>query len=427
MSAPVPAPQSPNANKTRLLYMEPGGAWLYEGRATVLDVLPCGSLVLDQTLFYPGGGGQPCDVGTIESASGAVFAVSKVTADHSGGAVVHSGAATAGSFAPGDAVALRIDAAARGLATRLHTGGHLVDLCMESLGLSNAPTKGSHYPGASYVAYAGAVAPELRAELPRLLTAEAARIVAEDRPVRVEWLAVEEAERRTGAQLPEFLRGGAPVRFVTIEGQRQGYPCAGTHVDSTGQVGRLVCTKVSKKGHETRVSYHVDTQPSITVNQFAITEGSTIVVTSSMVSACDGHARPWQLRYAVSEDRDGWFSRARYPAIAVRSFTQADINRGLLVFSHAAGSGVPRYVLVVSNDNRTSAPSSSRVRLNHVPVVAVPLEAQASCCSASVGHNYSFVVPEGAFVDSDNDTLAISAELSAGMGRPRWLTFDGCY
>ncbi|MCK4832059.1 MAG: hypothetical protein KAS81_04795, partial [Anaerolineales bacterium] len=50
---------------TELLYLT--DSYLQEFDATVTEIAQDGALILDTTAFFPGGGGQPCDVGELES------------------------------------------------------------------------------------------------------------------------------------------------------------------------------------------------------------------------------------------------------------------------------------------------------------------------------------------------------------------------
>ena len=50
---------------TELLYLT--DSYLKEFDAMVTEITQDGALILDTTAFFPGGGGQPCDVGQLES------------------------------------------------------------------------------------------------------------------------------------------------------------------------------------------------------------------------------------------------------------------------------------------------------------------------------------------------------------------------
>ena len=91
-------------------------------------------LELDQTIFYPQGGGQPYDQGVIENAS-EVFNVEEVR--YVEGIVKHIG--TGYSFQVGEEVTLKVDESRRKLHMRLHSGGHLLDMAINKIGLGWKP------------------------------------------------------------------------------------------------------------------------------------------------------------------------------------------------------------------------------------------------------------------------------------------------
>ena len=106
---------------TELLFLT--DAYISEFDATVTAVTADGGVELDRTAFYIGGGGQPCDVGTLTDPSGAEFRVSK--ASRSGGSIVH---AIDGSDRPavGTEVHGAIDWERRYLLMRTHTALHIL-------------------------------------------------------------------------------------------------------------------------------------------------------------------------------------------------------------------------------------------------------------------------------------------------------------
>jgi misacylated tRNA(Ala) deacylase len=82
-------------------------------------------------------------------------------------------------------------------------------------------------------------------------------LVAADHPVSERWISEEELDAnpqlvRTMAVKPP--RGAGKVRLVLIghDGAVDRQPCGGTHVRSTGEIGRLTVTKIEKKGRQNR-------------------------------------------------------------------------------------------------------------------------------------------------------------------------------
>ena len=122
-----------NNADTKLLYLD--DSCLFEAKATLLAVQETEdgrkSLILDQTIFYPQGGGQACDKGEIrtETASFMVQDVSFID-----GNTHHIGEFSSKAFAEGEEVHLAIDPARRKLHSRIHSAGHLLDVAMFNLG-----------------------------------------------------------------------------------------------------------------------------------------------------------------------------------------------------------------------------------------------------------------------------------------------------
>jgi len=87
-------------------------------------------VILDRTIFYPQGGGQPFDTGSIISADGAKFNVEDVRSKAS--QVLHLGTFEAEKqFKDGEEVKLQIDKEKRILHAKLHSGGHLLGKSLE--------------------------------------------------------------------------------------------------------------------------------------------------------------------------------------------------------------------------------------------------------------------------------------------------------
>jgi alanyl-tRNA synthetase len=193
------------------------------------------AVVLDRTAFYPEGGGQPWDTGTLGDAR--VLAVVEA-----GDEVVH---VLDRALGPGPLVG-RVDGERRRDHRQQHHGQHL---------LSHAFVE---------VAGANTIAFHLGSEittidLDQLVTPVQARaaarraneVVWEARPVRVSTLSLAEA-RDQGLELKEAVTG--EVRIVEAEGfDRQ--PCGGTHPRNTAEVGVVVITSLERYKGGTRVSF----------------------------------------------------------------------------------------------------------------------------------------------------------------------------
>lgn len=195
-------------------------------------------IVLDRTVFYPEGGGQPGDTGVLRWDGGETRIAD--TRKGEGGGIVHVPAEGAALPSAGAAVAAVIDWDRRHRHMRMHTALHLV------CAIIAAPIT-----GAALTAEKGRIDLDLP-EPPdkEALNARLAEIIKADLPVRHEWIS--DADLDANPTLVKTLtvqppRGQGRVRLVAIEGiDRQ--PCGGTHVASTGEIGAVAIGKIDKKG-----------------------------------------------------------------------------------------------------------------------------------------------------------------------------------
>ena len=221
-------------------------AMLEACEATVLAIDEAG-VVLDRTVFYPLGGGQAGDTGTLTAPGGQVLAIVD-TRKHKerAGAIAHVPApgADVAAFAPGTRVTARIDAARRQAHKRFHTATHL--LCA----LVPHPVDGCSIT-AGYARLDFHMNEPLDKET---LSAGIARLVAGAHPVRHRWISEEELDANPGlvrSMSVQPPRGLGRVRVLEIEGVDL-QPCGGTHVANTLEVGDVVVTKIEKKSAMTR-------------------------------------------------------------------------------------------------------------------------------------------------------------------------------
>ena len=213
--------------------------------ATVTAVGEAG-IELDRTVFYPQGGGQAGDAGTLTRADGAVLPIADTRKGAEPGRILHvppAGADLSG-WAPGQVVTAQIDAARRMAHRRFHTATHL--LCA----LVPHPVD-----GCSITAGYARLDFHMTEPLDKVaLTEGLARLVAEAHPVRHRWIS--EAELDANPQLVRSMsvqppRGLGRIRVLEIEGVDL-QPCGGTHVANTAEIGAVVVTKIEKKSATTR-------------------------------------------------------------------------------------------------------------------------------------------------------------------------------
>jgi misacylated tRNA(Ala) deacylase len=229
---------------TTLLFRDDAYAQTCE--AAVIAVLPEGGLILDRTVFYPQGGGQPGDVGTIVGPDGvsAVVTNTVYAADRSQIAHLVGPEATA-RFTVGQTVRLQLDWDRRYRRMRAHTALHLL-----SVVLPYPVTGGSVGEGEGRLDFdiqdAGLDKGDLTAKLNAL--------IARDAPVSERWITDEELDANPGLVKTMSVkppRGSGRVRLVEIEGIDL-QPCGGTHVRRTGEIGTATVTDIEKKGKQNR-------------------------------------------------------------------------------------------------------------------------------------------------------------------------------
>lgn len=212
-------------------------------RATVTGVDDQG-IRLSDTVFYPMGGGQPGDTGTVRFDGITVRIVDTLKGEEPD-EVIH--VPEAGSTLPpvGTVVDAAIDWDRRHRHMRMHTALHL--LC-------------SLVPGSVTGGQVAADKSRLDFNVPtasldkRALSEALNQLIAEDRPVRPRWI----TDEALAAQ-PELVRtmsvqppaGSGRVRLLDIDGVDL-QPCGGTHVARTGEIGTVEVTKIENKGKQNR-------------------------------------------------------------------------------------------------------------------------------------------------------------------------------
>jgi misacylated tRNA(Ala) deacylase len=217
-------------------------AYLKDAEATVTALDERG-VRLDRSIFYPTGGGQPGDTGTLRWDGGEARIVDAVKAD--GADVLHVLAPDAARPAVGTKVHTNLDWDRRLLHMRMHTALHVM----------SAVIKGD-VTGGQVGADKSRLDFNLLGEVPakEWVTEEINRLIALDRPVTPQWITDEELAAR-----PELVKtmsvrppmGAGRVRLLAIEGIDL-QACGGTHVARTGEIGRVECIKIENKGKMNR-------------------------------------------------------------------------------------------------------------------------------------------------------------------------------
>jgi Ser-tRNA(Ala) deacylase AlaX len=211
---------------------------------------------LDKTCFYPRGGGQDWDEGTMTNDdTSAAFTVQEVRLDENGVAH-HIGAYQSGKLNVGDAVRCSVDANRREVNTRLHSAGHLVDMAVDHLGLPWVAGKGAHYPHMSFVEYDAEITPEEAKAIQSDIETVTNEIIAKGSHNEIRFMPVSEMHT-VCKHVPENIPTNKPARVV-LYSETFGIPCGGTHVKDVHDIGHVTISKVKSKKGITKVSYTVE-------------------------------------------------------------------------------------------------------------------------------------------------------------------------
>ncbi|XP_009146076.1 alanine--tRNA ligase [Brassica rapa] len=217
------------------------------------------ALILDSTVFHPQGGGQPSDTGLIEFA-GSDFKFSVQDVRSKDGIVLHYGVFQGSNpedVEKGKEVHLLVDESRRKLNSRLHSAGHLLDLCMQKVGLGHLePGKGYHFPDGPFVEYKGVVPQAELLVKQKELEAEANELISKGGKVYADILPYEEASLLCGGTLPDYIPKGSTPRVLRL-GENPGCPCGGTHVSDISDIISMKITQMRTKKGMTKVFYTI--------------------------------------------------------------------------------------------------------------------------------------------------------------------------
>jgi alanyl-tRNA synthetase len=232
--------------QTKLLYYQ--DAYIKEFNARVLAVKKLNSqfgLILDQTAFYPAGGGQPADNGIIKGQSGESNVVD-VHMDK--GVVVHIANEIVGKISEGEQITGIIDWTRRYQLMRNHTLAHLMAEAIRRVtGLSMAIVGSGLDFGKVRLDFAheGSLGP-LLPDIEKV----ANDVIKENRQVEIKMMPRGEAEKFV-ERFHESLKTLPPhvqdVRIVEVK-DWHACACGGTHVRSTGEIGVATVLRRMSKG-----------------------------------------------------------------------------------------------------------------------------------------------------------------------------------
>jgi misacylated tRNA(Ala) deacylase len=225
---------------TELLFRS--DAYLPETQATVIAVNDRRGIVLDRTVFYATGGGQPGDAGTLRRPDGDIAIATTVYGDDKS-QIVHVPGGAEPLPEPGETLTAVLDWERRHRHMRIHTGLHLLSVVLP-------------FPvtGGSIGAEEGLVSIDGEVPSKDVIEERLNALIAADYPVHDEWITDEELAANPGLVKTMKVKppmGSGRVRLVRI-GDIDLQPCGGTHVRSTAEIGQLIIAKMESKGRQNR-------------------------------------------------------------------------------------------------------------------------------------------------------------------------------
>ncbi len=239
--------------KTKPLYLE--DPYLQEIDATILDILPekegVYRLILDQTVFYPMGGGQPTDQGTLCFSDGSTAEVYQVLLKD--GEINHYVKTTHVPH-PNETVHGTIDWPRRHKHMKLHTAGHIIDFALYLLGYSPSqltPQKADHGKK-PFILYLGILPKDIKQELQDKVD----QLVAQNIPFSWSFEPLEKLEQEA-LYLQPGLPKNKPLRALRLQGVGT-VADGGTILASTYEVGKVVILSIVEDGKETVIRYQIE-------------------------------------------------------------------------------------------------------------------------------------------------------------------------
>lgn len=234
--------------QTKTLYLE--DSYKKTCRAKIINIKKEGNLeviLLDQTVFYPFGGGQPSDQGLIEGENGKAT-ISQVILK--GDELKHIGKKE-GNLEVGESIECAIDWKRRYTNMRIHSAGHILHEAVKLIFPDIIPVEGEHGKK-SYIKYKGGI--EQISE--NIILNKANELINKSLPIFTEFVSLEELKKRS-PWVPEHLPTNKPLRIMWI-GDLAPIPDGGTQVKNTSEIKSFTSIQIVTDGTETYVHYKIE-------------------------------------------------------------------------------------------------------------------------------------------------------------------------
>jgi len=239
-----PTPKSKET--TRLYYQD---MYLQTSSATITNIISKNNhqyLIFDQTIFFPGGGGQPADIGFITHHDQNFPLISISERD---GQVLHE-ITPSTQLSINDQVTLQLDWNHRYQHMKIHSAGHLLHEVVMYLNNTLIPLKGYHQPPA-FLTYQGLLDPSLKNKI----DLEVNHLIVDNLSILCDYTTIEEL-RLDSRSIPINLPTNKKLRRLKI-GQYPSMADGGIQVKSTKEIGQITITSIEYQNFQTKISYQV--------------------------------------------------------------------------------------------------------------------------------------------------------------------------
>lgn len=230
-------------HRTKELFNE--DAYLKECDATVLAITERNGIILDQTVFYPTGGGQPGDSGKLVI-EGIDIIIATTVKDRVTGEIIHVMPNDNLQIKVGDVVKASIDWEIRYQRMKMHSALHLMCAVVPC-----GVTGGQIGELKSRLDFDIGEMTLDKEQITRVIN----ELVDQDHTISTQWISDEELDNnpelvRTMSVQPP--RGTGKIRLLKVGQSVDLQPCGGTHVKQTSEIGQIRVAKIENKGKRNR-------------------------------------------------------------------------------------------------------------------------------------------------------------------------------
>lgn len=228
---------------TILDYLE--NTYLFKSNATLISISSDEKglfAILDRTIFYPQGGGQPSDTG--------VFVIDGNNIDINFVRFFEGEVRHYGNFSnillENKNVELIVNEERRKINAKAHTAGHLISNIVEKIDTSLIAIKGYHFTDGMYVEFKGNM-PNDTTKFLSAINFLIKQNLSENKNIKTEFIVSKDGEYSNISQ-------GKPLRLVTIDGYSP-VPCGGTHVSNLSDIQSINALKIKNNKGFVKISY----------------------------------------------------------------------------------------------------------------------------------------------------------------------------